>query len=154
MSPRRPKLALVGSSGGHLLQLLVLRPAWADHSRVWVTFRTPDAERGLAEEHAIWCHHPTNRNLPNLLRNTILALRVILRHRPTHIISTGAAVAVPFFYLGRLLGARTVFIEVFDRVDSPTLTGRLVQPVTTDFLVQWPEQLRLYRKARLLGPLL
>lgn len=148
------RLALVGSSGGHLLHLLVLRPVWAEHSRLWVTFRTPDAEHALNGESAIWCHHPTNRNIPNLLRNTLVALRVLVRYRPTHIISTGAAVAVPFFYLGRLFGARTIYIEVFDRIDSATLTGRLVEPVTTDFLVQWPEQRRLYRKARLLGPLL
>ena len=148
------RLALVGSSGGHLLQLLVLRPVWEEHSRVWVTFPTPDAVHALVGERAIWCHHPTNRNLPNLIRNTVLALRVLVRYRPTHIISTGAAVAVPFFYLGRLFGARTVYIEVFDRVDSATLTGRLVHPVTTDFFVQWPEQMPLYRKARLLGPLL
>ena len=101
-----------------------------------------------------WCHHPTNRNIPNLIRNTRLALRVLRRERPTHLLSTGAAVAVPFFYVGRLKGARLIYIEVFDRIDTPTLTGRIVRPITQHFMVQWAEQLRLYPGAELLGPLL
>jgi beta-1,4-N-acetylglucosaminyltransferase len=148
------KIGLVGSSGGHLLQLLQTRPAWNECDRFWVTFETPDATSALRRERAYWCYYPTNRHPLNLLRNTLLALRVLLRERPTHLVSTGAAVAVPFFYVGRLFGARTIFIEVFDRVDSATLTGRLLHPIATDFLVQWPEQLRFYPKARLLGPLL
>jgi UDP-N-acetylglucosamine:LPS N-acetylglucosamine transferase len=145
---------LVGSSGGHLLQLFVLRAAWSDLERFWVTFPTEDAQSILRDERAYWCHHPTNRNLPNLVRNTVLAIRLLLRERPTHIISTGAAVAVPFFWIGRLLGATTIYIEVFDRVDGPTLTGRIVRPVTSHFFVQWPEQLAFYRGSRLLGPVL
>lgn len=154
MSTSVPKVALVGSSGGHLAQLQALNAAWIDFDRFWVTFDTPDAVSSLIGERAYWCHHPTNRNLPNLIRNTWLAIRILRRERPTHIISTGAAVAVPFFWLGRLLRARTIFIEVYDRIDRPTLTGRLVRPVTTNILVQWPEQLRLYRGAELIGPVL
>lgn len=148
------RLALVGSSGGHLTQLTVLREFWSRYDRFWVTFDTPDARSRLAAERKYWCHHPTNRNLPNLVRNTILAWRVLRSERPTHVLSTGAAVAVPFFWLGRLFGARTIYLEVFDRIDSPTVSGRLVRPVTDHFLVQWPEQLRLYRGAELVGPVL
>jgi beta-1,4-N-acetylglucosaminyltransferase len=150
----RPRIALVGSSGGHLLQLLALREFWQEHDRFWVTFPTPDARSRLAGERVYWCHHPTNRNLPNLVRNTILAVRVLRRERPTLIVSTGAAVAVPFFYLGRLQRARTAYIEVFDRIEKATLTGRLVGPVTQHMLVQWPEQQALYPRSELVGPLL
>ena len=70
-------------------------------------------------------HHPTNRNLRNLLRNTLLAWRILVRERPDAIISSGAAVAVPFFWLGRLFfDAKTVFIEVIDRVEGPTRLGK------------------------------
>ncbi len=149
-----PKLALVGSSGGHLAQLIALREVWERYDRFWVTFPTEDARSLLAGENVIWCHHPTNRNLPNLVRNTLLAARVLRRERPTHILSTGAAAAVPFFYLGRMQGAQLIYIESFDRIDSPTLTGRIVRPITQHFFVQWHEQLRSYPHAELLGPLL
>jgi len=148
------KIAFVGSSGGHLTQLLLMRPWWERHDRFWVTFDKPDARSGLGDERVYWCHHPTNRNVPNLVRNSALAWRVVRHERPDVIISTGAAVAVPFFVLGRLFGALTVFIEVYDRVASPTLTGRLVYPIAHRFVVQWPEQQRFYPKAELFGELL
>ncbi len=148
------RLGLVGSSGGHLAQLMALRPWWQEHDRFWVTFPTEDARSLLAGERVYWCHHPTNRNLPNLVRNTVLAARVLRRERPSHLISTGAAVAVPFFYVGRLDGARLVYIESFDRIESATLTGRLVHPITQEFLVQWPEQQSLFGRSTVIGPLL
>ena len=76
---------------------------------------------------------------------------MLRKERPDLIISTGAAVAVPFFYLGKLLGAKTMYIEIFDRIDSPTLTGKLVYPVTDRFIVQWEELKRVYPKAINLG---
>lgn len=154
MPASRVRVALVGSSGGHLAQLLAVREAWSAHDRFWVTFRTPDAESALVGERVYWCYHPTNRNIRNLIRNTVLALRILSRERPSHILSTGAAVAVPFFWLGRLRRARTLYLEVFDRIDSATLTGRLVRPVTDHFLVQWPEQLAVYPDAEVIGPVL
>jgi UDP-N-acetylglucosamine transferase subunit ALG13 len=70
------------------------------------------------------------------------------------IVSTGAGLAVPFFVLGWLIRIPTVYIEVFDRVDSRTLTGRLCRPFTSLFLVQWEEQRVLYRDAVVAGELL
>ena len=153
-SKRAPVVALVGSSGGHLLQLYVLKEFWSGHRRFWVTFDTPDARSLLREESVHWCHGPTNRSISKLLRNLALAVRVLRAERPTHIISTGAAVAVPFFYVGRLLGARLIYLEAVDRTDSASLTGRLVAPVTHHFLVQWSEQLRHYPRAEVVGPVL
>jgi len=150
----KTRVALVGSSGGHLAQLLVLAPFWEQHDRFWVTFDTQDAISLLGGERTYWCFRPTNRNLLNLIRNSFLAWRILRRERPDLIISTGAAVAVPFFWVGRLLGSRTVFIEVIDRIDHGTLTGRLVRPVSTRILIQWPEQAKFYPRAKLVGPLL
>jgi UDP-N-acetylglucosamine:LPS N-acetylglucosamine transferase len=144
----------VGSSGGHLTQLLVLQAFWSRYSRFWVTFDTADATSALKSERAYWAYHPTNRSIWNLIRNALLAIRILAIERPTHIVSTGAAVAIPFFWLGRLFGARTIYLEVFDRIESRTITGRVVAPVTTHFLVQWPEQAALYRGAELVGPVL
>jgi hypothetical protein len=47
----------------------------------------------------------------------------------------------------------TVYLEVYDRVDSRTMTGRLVRPLTTRFCVQWPQQQSLYPGSVLTGPL-
>lgn len=148
------RLLLAASTGGHLSQLMALQPWWAKHERYWITFDKPDARSLLAGEQISWAHHPTTRNIPNLIRNFGVAWRALRRFRPDVVVSTGAAVAVPVFYLARLMGIRTVYIEVYDRIDSATLTGRLCRPVSDVFAVQWTEQLALYRGATVIGPLL
>jgi UDP-N-acetylglucosamine:LPS N-acetylglucosamine transferase len=70
------------------------------------------------------------------------------------VVSTGAGVAFPFFVLARLLRIKTVYVEVYDRIESPTLTGRLCHPFSDLFLLQWEEQQRFYSKGRLIGRLL
>lgn len=147
------KVALVCSSGGHLTQLHQLKPFWEKHERFWVTFRLPDSESLLDGEDVVWAHYPTTRNLRNAIRNLGLALRILPRRRPDLIVSDGAGVAFPFFLVARLLRIKTVYIEVYDRIDSPTLTGRLCRPLTTLFLVQWEEQKRFYPRAQVIGRL-
>jgi len=146
------KVLLVSSSGGHLSQLLCLRKWWEAHERMWVTFDTDDAVSKLEGEQVVWAHHPTTRNARNLLRNSALAWSTMSQFRPDVIVTTGAAVAVPFFWMRHHFRATSIYLEVFDRIDSRTLTGRLCQPVTDLFLVQWPEQQHLYRSSVVLGP--
>lgn len=145
------KLCFVASSGGHLTHLYMLKPFWEIRERFWVTFDKEDARSLLAGERVYPCYFPTNRNVRNLIRNTFLAWKVLRKERPDLILSSGAAVAVPFFYLGKLFGAKTIYIEVFDRIDKPTLTGRLVYPVSDEFIVQWEEMKKVYPKAKNLG---
>ena len=145
------KIALVGSSGGHLTHLYLLKKFWENEDRFWVTFDKTDAKSILKEERFYPCYYPTNRNVKNTIKNTILAFKILRKENPDLIISSGAAVAVPFFWLGKLFGAKTVYIEIFDRIDKPTLTGKLVYPVTDKFIVQWEELKKVYPKAINLG---
>jgi len=145
---------LVCSSGGHLMQMHALRPWWVEHRRLWVTFDKPDARSLLADEEVAWAHHPTTRNVKNAVANLRLAWRLLRRRRPDLIVSNGAGVAFPFFLVARLLGIQTVYVEVFDRIDSPTLTGRLCYPLSSLFLLQWPEQSRFYRRGLVIGRLI
>ena len=145
------KICFVCSSGGHLAQLYMLKPFWQDKDRIWVTFDKEDARSILEGERMIPCYYPTNRSLKALLINASLAWGVLRKEKPDLIISTGAAVAVPFFYIGKLLNCKTIFVEIFDRIDSPTMTGRLVYPVADRVVVQWEEMKKVYPKAINLG---
>lgn len=145
------KLCLVGSSGGHLTHLYMLKPFWQDKGRFWVTFDKEDAKSLLRDEKMYTCHYPTNRNIKNLIKNTVVAWKVLKQEKPDLIISSGAAVAVPFFYLGKLFGAKTIYIEVFDRIDASTVTGKLVYPIADKFIVEWEEMKKVYPKAINLG---
>lgn len=145
------KVCLVGSSGGHLTHLYMLKPFWENKQRFWVTFDKEDAKSLLEDEKMYSCYYPTNRSIKALIKNTILAWKVLKVEKPDLIISSGAAVAVPFFYLGKLIGVKNVFVEVFDRIDKPTLTGKMIYPVADLFIVQWEEQKKVYPKAIDLG---
>lgn len=145
------KVCLVGSSGGHLTHLYMLKPFWKDKDRFWVTFDKEDARFLLEGERMYPCHYPTNRNIKNLIRNTVVAWKVLRKEKPGLIISSGAAVSVPFFYLGKIFGAKLIYIEVFDRIDKPTMSGKMVYPIVDKFIVQWDEQLKVYPKAVNLG---
>jgi UDP-N-acetylglucosamine:LPS N-acetylglucosamine transferase len=147
------RLLLVASSGGHFRALLQLEPFWGLHRRTWVTFATPTTGQELAGENdVVWAHSPTNRNLPNLLRNAVLAFRLLRRRRPDVILTTGAGVAVPFLILGRLMGIRTVFIESITRTETLSLSARLALPFLDVLYVHWPRLQIRYPMAELVVP--
>lgn len=153
MSPRseRADLLLVCSAGGHLLQLVALREVWQDFPHAWVTFDKSDARSLLAEERVVYAHGPTNRNIPNLVRNLGLAFRLVRGLRPRVVLTTGAGVAVPFVWIGRLFGARAVYVESFTRIEKPSLSLRLIAPFADRVYAQWPELRVEVPKARSLG---
>lgn len=141
------KIALITSRGGHLFQLYQLRPWWVKHPRFWVTFPGDDVKSMLNGEKIYFGYYPESRNIINALKNTLLALKILLKEKPTHLISCGAGIAPPFFYVGKLLGTKLIFIEPYDFISYPNLSGRLINPIVDIHLVQRPEQLKFYKNA-------
>lgn len=148
------RVLLVCSPGGHLQQMLALKPAWGDLDHAWVTLPSADVDAALTGEEVTLAHGPTNRSLKNLVRNAFLAWRVLRRRRPDAILSTGAGLAVPFFLLGRLLGIRLVYVESVTRTESISLSGRLVYPLASRFFAQWPAAAERLRRAEYVGSVL
>lgn len=147
----RVDLLLVCSSGGHLLQLHALADAWRPFVRLWVSFDKSDVRSLLRDEKVVFAYGPTNRSAKNLLKNLWLAFSVIRRTRPKVILTTGAGVAVPFSWIGRLAGARVVYVESLTRIESPSLSCRLIRPVADRVYVQWPELVPAVSGARYVG---
>jgi len=148
VSGQGKKLLLVCSSGGHFLQMYsLLDPLWKNYSRVWVSFKKADTTSMLKDEHAYWGYYPTNRNLPNLLRNAALAWKILRRERPDVVISTGAGIGVPFLLLAGLFKARSIYIESFARKNDLSLTGKLVYNFVDNFFVQSEILDKRYSKA-------
>lgn len=145
------KICFVSSSGGHLAHLYMLKPFWQDKERFWCTFDKDDARSLLEDEKLYSVYYPSNRSLKALVINTHRAIKILHREHPDVIITSGAAPAIPFFWIGKLMGAKTVYIEVFDRIDKSTISGKLCYPVTDKFIVQWKEMKRVYPKAVNLG---
>ena len=147
----KAELLLVCSTGGHLLQLVALESAWSGFSRLWVTFDKSDARSLLRDERVTYAHGPTNRSVKNLLRNVVVAWRTVRRVRPDVVLTTGAGVAVPFAWIGRLFGARVVYVESLTRITGPSLSYRLIRPVADRRYVQWEELHELLPGTRYAG---
>jgi beta-1,4-N-acetylglucosaminyltransferase len=150
----RVEVLLVCSAGGHLQQLLLLREAWQDRSRLWVTNAAADTYSMLCTEPAVFADAPSSRSVIALLRNSVRAVRLLRRYRPAVVLSTGAAIAVPFFWLGRLFGAEAIYVESITRIESGSTTLRLVRPVASRVYVQWPELAEQLPGARYEGTIL
>jgi UDP-N-acetylglucosamine:LPS N-acetylglucosamine transferase len=150
----RADILLACSSGGHLLQLLALQPAWEGFSRRWVTEEASDTRSLLREESAYFLHGPTTRSVSRLVRDLPVAWRLLRHVRPRVVVTTGAGFALPFAWLGRLLGAHVVFVETVTRMESPSLSCRLVAPIASRVYVQWPELAGAVSGARYVGTVL
>ncbi|MGK7906400.1 MAG: UDP-N-acetylglucosamine--LPS N-acetylglucosamine transferase [Synechococcus sp.] len=148
--PAIQKVLLVSSTGGHFRALQRLEGYWSHCDRVWVTFRSETTEAALASESVYWAWGPTNRNIVNLLRNLGLALTVLLAERPDLVLTTGAGVAVPFLALGKVLGAKAVFVESITRVQTLSLSAKLLRPCLDAIYVHWPQLLQNHPKAQLI----
>ena len=84
----------------------------------------------------------------------LLATGILLRLRPAAILSTGPAIAVPVSIIGKILGARIIFIETGSRVRTLSLTGRIMYRWADLFFVQWPQLAATLPKAIYAGRLI
>jgi beta-1,4-N-acetylglucosaminyltransferase len=144
---------LVCTAGGHLLQLWTLREAWAGYRSAWVvaSHEGSDVASLLAGERVHFAHSPASRSLKNLVRNLLLANRLLRRLRPKVVLTTGAAVAVPFAWVARLRRVPVVYVESLARAERPSLSCRLVAPVADRVYVQWPELQSALPRSRYAG---
>jgi UDP-N-acetylglucosamine:LPS N-acetylglucosamine transferase len=151
MDSKDIKVCLVGSSGGHLDHLYLLKPFWENKDRFWATFDKEDTRTMLVGEKVYPVYFPSNRSIKALIINTVRAVKILRKERPDLIISSGAAPAVPFFYIGKLMGIKTIYIEVYDRINKASLSGKLCYRVSDVFIVQWEQMKEIFPKAVYLG---
>jgi len=145
------KLLLVCTQGGHFATMMGLKKFWSEHEREWVTHRSADTDMIAKQEKIHFVPRQTSRSIFMTCVNFFLAFPILFRMKPDLIISTGAAVAVPFIYAGRILGIKTIFIDSISRVENLSLTGKLIHPVVSEIYVQWEQCGREYRKVQYKG---
>ena len=146
------KICLVCSHGGHLSEMLQLKEAFEGHETFFITYDS-SRTRGLMGRKYLLRNIGTN---PLVMGQAFLStFRILCREKPKLIVSTGSEIAIPAFYLAKVLRIKTIFIESWTRVDRPTGTGKIVYPVSDVFLVQWEHLLSKYgKKARYEGAIL
>jgi UDP-N-acetylglucosamine:LPS N-acetylglucosamine transferase len=78
-------------------------------------------------------------------------LFIVLKFRPSTIVTTGAAPGVFAVRLGKLLGARTVWIDSIANSEELSLSGRLVRKHVDLCLTQWPHLTDAYPDVQCFG---
>ena len=147
------KVAFVGSHGGHLTELLYLVAALSPDDHFF--FLTYDNQRTRLIPYTKYLIANIGYNYLLMAIAFVRIFFIFLRERPDVIISTGAEVAIPAFYIGKLFGAYCIFIELWAAIYAPTQTGKWLYPIADEFYVQWESLLPHYGpKARFRGTII
>ncbi len=146
---KKMKLIFAASSGGHLEQLLMLKPLMEKYDSVFVTEKTEYSvgNPGVKTYFLSQINRKELLFLPKLIGNTFRSLGIIIKERPKVMITTGVLAIVPMALLVKLFGGKLIYIESFAKVTSKTLSGKLLYKFADRFYVQWEEMLKLYPKA-------
>jgi UDP-N-acetylglucosamine:LPS N-acetylglucosamine transferase len=146
------KICVVSSCGGHLTEVRRLLPAYGDYEHFYVL--NDRALLPLDMEGKTFFITHSERDWKFLL-NLWEAWRILRQERPGVILSTGAGPAVPFALIGRLFfRARVIFVETITRIETPSVTGRIMYFLAHHLFYQWPALSKAYPRGIYGGPLL
>ncbi|HEX7366914.1 MAG TPA: PssD/Cps14F family polysaccharide biosynthesis glycosyltransferase [Pelobium sp.] len=154
---KRKRIVLICSDGGHLAQTLHLKEMFLKYNYLLVTEQTP-ATATLKESYNTFFLAARSKGKERgisfyftALYNAFLSLKVLLKHWPKVIISTGSHTAIPMCILGKLLGIKVVFILSYARVKSRAKSADLIYKIADKFIIQWPDEQVNYPKGIYLG---
>ncbi|WP_288905158.1 hypothetical protein [uncultured Sneathiella sp.] len=141
----KPKVLAISSAGGHWVQLQRLRAAWDDCDAVYVTTKegyredlVADAERRGQSIPKFYRVVDANRwQKLRLLRQLAGILMILVRERPDVIVSTGAAAGFFALKIGRLMGARTIWVDSIANAGALSLSGQKAGGCADLWLTQW-----------------
>lgn len=123
-------ICLVATPGGHLHELFELVQRLPEYrTRVWLTPQTAQSTGLLSDEEVEFVPPVGSRQLGRTLRSFPRAVSLIRRLRPHAVLSTGAALCLPYLITARAHGIPVIYVESVTRIDGPSLTGRLLERV-------------------------
>lgn len=133
----RTRVLAVASGGGHWVQLRRLAAAFAGCDVAYVT--TLAGYRADVSPARFYVVRDASRwNKLRLVQSALQTLRIILKERPDVIISTGAAPGFLAVRIGKLFGARTIWLDSIANVDQLSMAGKKARKFADLWLTQWP----------------
>lgn len=154
---RKLKVCLAASAGGHLNQLLVMEGAWKDkgYDCFIVTTGEMATERlaGSFPGRVYVLGESDHRHLLQVARALWGCARIIARERPDVVVSTGASHGCLLCLMGKLTGAKVVWVDSIANIVKLSMSGRMVRPFADVFLTQWPDLAPMYKGVEYLGEL-
>ncbi|GAA0071227.1 hypothetical protein UT300003_27510 [Clostridium sardiniense] len=153
------KVIFISSTGGHLSELMQLKSIFKNYDYHIITEKN-DTTLKLKEEYgnkiSYLVYGARNYMLSYMFKfpyNIIKSLFLYMKIRPEVIVTTGAHTAVPMCYIAKLFKKKIIFIETFARVNSQSMSGRMINKIADVFLVQHEEMLDVYENAIYKGDL-
>lgn len=139
---QRKRILAIASGGGHWVQLLRLRPAFIGCEVTYATVQ-PSYAAQVPGERFFSFTDATRWSRWDLIKMVLEVSWIVARTRPDVVISTGAAPGVVALRVGKLLGARTVWLDSIANVEAMSMSGRKVRKFADLRLTQWPEVARV-----------
>lgn len=143
------KICFIASSGGHFEQIMMLKPLMEKYKSFVVTEKTNYSVSN--NDIKFYYLKQVNRHevkfIPYMLINAIKTLGIFFKEKPDVVISTGALATIPMCIIAKLFRKKIIFIESFAKINSPTLTGKLVYKFADQFYVQWEDMKEFYPDA-------
>ncbi len=134
---KRLKILAISSGGGHWIQLLRLRPAFAGASVTYATVNRDSEEDVAGARFFLFRDANRDRKLALILQILKIAW-IVARVRPDVVITTGASCGYVAVRLARLLGSRTLFMDSIANAEKMSLSAQLAQRHANMLLTQWP----------------
>lgn len=151
----KKNVMFISSVGGHLTQLLELKQIFNDYNYTLVTEKTSVTEKLKEKYNVDYLLYGSRKYIIKYIfiaiTNCIKSIYMFEKYSPDVIVTTGTHTAVPMCYIGWFVGKKVIYIESFAKSTSPTLTGRIVYPIATTFVVQWDSMKKFYPKAEYWG---
>ena len=147
------KVLFISSTGGHLNELLQLKPMFKKYDSYLITEKTKStiSLKKEYQDKIYYLVYGTKDHMLTypfkLLFNSFKSLYLYFKIRPRVVITTGAHTAGPMCYIAKIFGSKIIYIETFANIKTKTITGRLVYPIADMFIVQWESMLKVYPKA-------
>jgi Oligosaccharide biosynthesis protein Alg14 like len=137
----RPKLLAVSSGGGHWVQLLRVGPAFADCEVTFVTIHESDREQ--VPNHKFYVVNDANRlSKLGLIKAASRLAWIVWNEKPDIVLSTGAALGYIALRLGRMMRARTIWLDSIANVEELSMSGLRIGHCADLWLTQWPHLAR------------
>ncbi len=145
-------ILLTSSSGGHFEQLSILKKHLSSEYNVFILTEKTEYTN---EENNTFYLNQINRKQINFiykfLKNRKIIKKILEKLNPDVVISTGALATLSVCRIAHKMNKKVIFIESFAKINSPTKTGKVVYKFADEFIVQWPEMLKYYPKAKCFG---
>ena len=138
---QRKRVLAIASGGGHWVELLRVAPAFAGHDVAFATV-SPAYRGSVPGARFYTVHDATQWQKLGLVRLALRVLWILLRERPHVVVSTGAAPGYFGLRLGKLLGAKTIWIDSIANAEELSLSGRRIGEHADLWLTQWPHLAR------------